>query len=542
LTVSVVVSLVVDQLQRSYAAQASALLAARESERKASASEAQLRLVADSLPLLLAYVDRDFRYQFQNRRYFEWLGPQAGVIVGRHVREAMGEQVFQERLPQLEAALRGEPVLFETRQMHVTLGMRDLEITYVPDNGADREPHGFYVMGQDITERVQAKRSVQESERMLKLIYDGSSDAIYLAQIEPHERFRFISVNKTFLTISGYTREQTEGRPMEEIVPPASHALVRSKYREVIETRGPLVYHEVANLPAGRRHGEITLMPIIDSGGNVTHILASMKDITAREHALAGERLARQEAERLGLLKEEFLTTINHELRTPLHTILTWTSLLRRESLSGTDLQRGLEAIERSARLQSLTVSDLLDMSQIFSGKLQVKLLPLDIRATLRAAIDAASPAALAKNVELLGTLEAPVGSLVGDSDRLQQVFWNLLSNAVKFTPSGGRIHVDLKQVDSQVRISFEDTGVGIAAEFLPHVFDRFRQEDASLSRRYGGMGLGLAIVRSLVELHGGSIQVLSPGTGRGSTFIVILPVSSSDVAVTSAPKSDVPS
>jgi signal transduction histidine kinase len=328
---------------------------------------------------------------------------------------------------------------------------------------------------------------------------------------------------------------------MEEIVPPASHALVRSKYREVIETRGPLVYHEVADLPAGRRHGEITLMPIIDSGANVTHILASIKDITAREHALAGERRARQEAERLGLLKEEFLTTINHELRTPLHTILSWTSVLRRESLSGVDLQRGLEAIERAARLQSLTVSDLLDMSQILSGKLRVKLLPLDLRAALRAAIDAASPAALAKNVQLLGTLDAPVGTLVGDSDRLQQVFWNLLSNAVKFTPSGGRIHVDLKQVDSQVRISFEDTGVGIAAEFLPHVFDRFRQEDGSLSRRHGGMGLGLAIVRSLVELHGGSIQALSPGTDQGSTFIVILPVSS-DVAVTSAPNSGVSS
>jgi signal transduction histidine kinase len=228
-------------------------------------------------------------------------------------------------------------------------------------------------------------------------------------------------------------------------------------------------------------------------------------------------------------------------LRTPLHTILSWTSVLRRESLSGVDLQRGLEAIERGARLQSLTVSDLLDMSQILSGKLRVKLLPLDIRATLRAAIDAASPAALAKNVQLLGTLDAPAGSLLGDSDRLQQVFWNLLSNAVKFTPSGGRIHVDLKQVDSQVRISFEDTGVGIAAEFLPHVFDRFRQEDGSLSRRHGGMGLGLAIVRSLVELHGGSIQALSPGTDQGSTFIVILPVSS-DVALTSAPNSGVSS
>ncbi len=158
-TVSGVVILVIDQLQRSYAAQESALLAAHESERKANASEAQLRLVADSLPLLLAYVDRDLRYRFQNHRYFEWLGHKAGAVVGRHVREVTGEEVFQQRLPQLESALRGESVLFETQQMHVTLGTRDLEITYVPDKGADREPRGFYVMGRDITERVQAQRA-----------------------------------------------------------------------------------------------------------------------------------------------------------------------------------------------------------------------------------------------------------------------------------------------------------------------------------------------------------------------------------------------
>lgn len=312
---------------------------------------------------------------------------------------------------------------------------------------------------------------------------------------------------------------------MEEIVPPASHALVRSKYREAIEAHGPVVYQEVAELPAGRKHGEITLMPIVNSAGTVTHILVAIKDVTAHEHAREVARLASQEAERLGLLKEEFLTTLNHELRTPLHAILTWTSLLRRGDLSREETQRGLESIERNARLQTLTVSDLLDMSGILSGKLRLKISPVDVRSALTAAIAAISPAALAKNIELPSSLEGSVGLITGDSDRLQQVFWNLLSNAVKFTDNGGRVRVTLQQLGSHLRIAFEDTGKGIDAQFLPRVFDRFRQADGSLSRSYGGMGLGLAIVRGLVEMHGGSVEATSPGAGRGSTFTVILPL-----------------
>jgi PAS domain S-box-containing protein len=531
LAVSVVATLIVDQLQRSYAAQQDALRAAQESEHKANTSEARLRLVADSLPLMLAYVDRDLRYRFHNSRYFEWLGREAGAVLGRHVREVLGEDVFQQRLVQFDAALRGETVRFETQQRHATLGIRDCEVTYVPDQAADGKTRGIYVMGQDITERVKAERALQESEGMLKLIYDGSSDAIYLAKIEPPDRFRFISVNKTFLTVSGYSREQAEGRLMEDIVPPASHTLVRAKYREAIESRGPVVYQEVADLPAGRKHGEITLMPIIGRDDSVTHILAAIKDITAQEHAIAVAHLARQESARLGVLKEEFLTTVNHELRTPLHAILTWTNLLRRGDLPAADMQRGLESIERNARLQTLTVSDLLDMSGIMSGKLRLKMLPLDVRTALTAAIDAARPAALAKNIELLESLGGSAGLVMGDSDRLQQVFWNLLSNALKFTDSGGRVQVTFQQLDSQIRISFEDSGKGIAAEFLPHVFDRFRQADGSLSRIYGGMGLGLAIVRGVVEMHGGSVDATSPGLGRGATFTVVLPVTTHIVA-----------
>jgi PAS domain S-box-containing protein len=404
LVIGVLVTLVMDQLQRAYSAQNRALVVAREAERQAHASERQLRLIADALPLLIAYVDREQRIRFHNRGYIEWFGPDAGAVLDRHLSEILSEPDYRERQPHLQAAFRGELVRFPGYHTHIALGLRECEITYVPDRQPNGEIRGFFVMGQDITERVRTEQ--------------------------------------------------------------------------------------------------------------------------ARELALAGEQWARKEAERLGLVKDEFLATLSHELRTPLHAILSWASLLQSESRSEQHLQRGLEVIERNARLQARIVDDLLDMSRILSGKMRLEVRPLDLQAILAAAIDAVYPAARLKDVQLLSSLAIPVSPVQGDPDRLQQIFWNLLSNAVKFTPSGGRVHVALNQTDSHVEISIEDTGDGIAPEFLSHVFDRFSQADGSITRRSGGLGLGLAIVRSLVELHGGLVSAKSPGKDQGSKFVVTLPLS----------------
>lgn len=249
---------------------------------------------------------------------------------------------------------------------------------------------------------------------------------------------------------------------------------------------------------------------------------------TASERAqiLESERTARSEAERLSHIKDEFLATLSHELRTPLNAIQGWSTLLRQPNVKREDMTRGLEAIERNVRAQAQIVNDLLDMSRIISGKVHLDVQPIQLHAVISDAIDSIRQSSAAKRIRIHSMLDSSIGLVRGDPNRLQQVLWNLLSNSVKFTPNEGRINVVLERVNSHVEIVVEDTGIGIKPEFLPHVFDRFRQADATTTRRYGGLGLGLSIVRSLVELHGGSVRVKSPGENLGSTFIVSLPVS----------------
>ncbi|HEX8322410.1 MAG TPA: PAS domain-containing protein [Tepidisphaeraceae bacterium] len=244
-----------------------------------------------------------------------------------------------------------------------------------------------------------------------------------------------------------------------------------------------------------------------------------------REQLLQSEQAARAEAERAGRMKDEFLATLSHELRTPLNAVLGWSQIMR-HSRDEADLAQGLEVIERNARAQSQIIEDLLDMSRIISGKVRLDVQRLDLAALVQAAADTARPTADAKGVDLTNVIDPLIGVAVsGDANRLQQVLWNLLTNAIKFTPKGGRVQVLLERVHSHLEISVSDTGEGIPPAFLPHVFDRFRQADATTTRRHGGLGLGLSIVKQLVELHGGTIRAASPGVGQGTTFTVRLPL-----------------
>jgi signal transduction histidine kinase/ActR/RegA family two-component response regulator len=246
-----------------------------------------------------------------------------------------------------------------------------------------------------------------------------------------------------------------------------------------------------------------------------------------REALLASERAARSEAERATRLKDEFVATMSHELRTPLNAIVGWASILRHDRRPESVLQ-GVEVIERNAKLQARMVEDLLDMSRILSGKLAMELRRTDLSGVIDAAIAAVRPAADAKGVRLQAAI-SPTRPVYGDAGRLQQVLWNLLTNAIKFTPANGMVTVFAREISREgtrsVELSVSDTGQGIDPRFLPFVFDRFRQADASTTRRHGGLGLGLSIVKSLVELHQGSIEARSAGEGQGSTFLVCLPL-----------------
>ncbi|HEX8636006.1 MAG TPA: ATP-binding protein [Pyrinomonadaceae bacterium] len=291
----------------------------------------------------------------------------------------------------------------------------------------------------------------------------------------------------------------------------------------------------------------LSLLKTLADAGNVTLIERPTRVITlvsalhaalrarrrqyeVREHLLAQQRTEEERARLLAAAeaanrtKDEFLATMSHELRTPMTAILGWAQLLRSRTLNEEDLERALEIVERNAQAQNKLIDDLLDISRIITGKLRLDVRPVDLGGVVGAVIDALRPTAEAKAIRLHALLDPQAGPVSGDTDRLQQVVWNLLSNAIKFTPKGGRVQVRLERVNSHVEIIVSDSGKGISAEFLPHVFDRFRQADGTSTRKQGGLGLGLSIVRQLVELHGGTVSVESGGEGQGATFVVQLP------------------
>ncbi|HTL03682.1 MAG TPA: CHASE3 domain-containing protein [Vicinamibacterales bacterium] len=245
----------------------------------------------------------------------------------------------------------------------------------------------------------------------------------------------------------------------------------------------------------------------------------------AAERAFEGERQARDRAEQASRLKDEFLATVSHELRTPLNAILGWARMLHAGTVDPKSINRGLESIERNAVAQAQLIEDLLDVSRIVAGRLRLEVVPLDLVDVIRAAVDVVKPAADAKRIQIDTSFDRTVAAVTGDPQRLQQVVWNLLSNSIKFTPGGGRVEARLERRDGKAAIVVRDTGNGIAPEFLPHVFELFRQADGGPSRKHGGLGLGLAIVRRIVEMHGGTIRAESPGDGQGATFIVELPL-----------------
>jgi PAS domain S-box-containing protein len=384
-------------------------------------------------------------------------------------------------------------------------------------------------------------RRLALSERLLAEILTHTVDAI--VSLDPAGVVR--DWNRGAEVLFGMPESEAIGRPLADAAAwsediqkllsrrASGEAMLRRSLR--CETR------------AGHRYVELTLSPIRDDDGSTIGWAVILRDVTeqkrdadalaaiAIEHQraeervralLQSERAAREQAEKAGRTKDEFLATLSHELRTPLNAILGWAHLLRRSPPGGqVDASKGLEVIERNARAQKRIIEDLLDMSAILNGRLQLDVRPVDLAAALRGAVEAVRPAAEARGVSLDAALDPTGAPVSGDADRLQQVFWNLLSNGVKFTPRGGRVEVVLARAGSHAEVRVVDTGSGIAPDFLPHMFDRFRQADATTTRQHGGLGLGLAIAKRLVELHGGTIRVESPGPGLGTTALVALPL-----------------
>jgi PAS domain S-box-containing protein len=388
---------------------------------------------------------------------------------------------------------------------------------------SSKRPAGEGSIGSSTKPEFTNLRSPELAPYWLTALIESADDAIISKTLEGI----ITSWNKGAERIFGYTADEVIGQPVTILIPEGQEdeepaILARLRAGERIEH-----YETVRVRKDGTRIAiSLTVSPIKGPNGDIIGASKIARDITEQRQARKDLDEAYRQAEESSRLKEEFLATISHELRTPLSAILGWARMLRLGQLSKENAAKALDTIERNARAQAQLIDDLLDVSRIVTGKLRMDVRPSDPNSFIDAAVDAVRPAAEAKGVRVQKVIDTGLISIPGDPVRLQQVIWNLLSNAIKFTPRGGRVQIRSERVNSHLEIVVSDTGQGISPDFLPHVFDRFRQADQKASRQHGGMGLGLAIVRHLVELHGGNVSATSEGEGQGATFTVRLPIS----------------
>jgi PAS domain S-box-containing protein len=386
--------------------------------------------------------------------------------------------------------------------------------------------------------RKRVEQALREGESRIRAIIETAPDAIVNMNADGDITEFNAAAERTF----GYRREEVLGHELATLLIPENlRAAHRDGLRRLASSERPFAGRRIESTAVhadGHRFPvELSISAIMRDGQRM--FTGFVRDVTDRRRAederrrlLEAERLARREAEVANRAKDDFLATLSHELRTPLNAIVGWTRMLLDGTMDKANVQRALEVIDRNAHAQVQLVNDLLDVSRIITGGLRLDVQPIDLGHVITAAADAVRPAANAKQISLRSVLAPSARAADGDATRLQQVVWNLLANAVKFTPQGGSIEVALVDLGNHVRIEVKDSGPGIDAAFLPHVFERFRQADSSFSRRHGGLGLGLAIVRHLVELHGGTVRVESEGSGLGTTFIVELPRSLHSLAI----------
>ena len=496
----------------------------RRSEMALRHSEQELADLFENATLGIHWIGPDGIVLRANRAELEMLGYSREEFIGHHIVRFHADQDTLRDI--LDRACRGENLYdYEAR-----LRCKDGTIRYVQMNSSSYWENNDLVhicfFMHDITDRKKA----QEVRSELAAIVESTDDAIIGETLDGIVTSWNAGAAKTF----GYAVAEIVGQPIMMLAPPGLNDELSDFLNRI--KRGEHIY----NVETVRRRKDgslldvsLTLSPIQDQHGQVVGVSTIARDIserkkteTERNELLEREQAARSEAEQASRIKDEFLAVLSHELRTPLTAILGWASLLQRGTMGAEDMLRGLQIIERNARAQTQLIEDLLDVSRIIAGKLRMESKVVDLPAVIEAALESVRPAAAAKHIELSQSIDPQATSMQGDAHRLQQIIANLLSNAVKFTPEGGQVRIFLERVNHHVQIIVRDNGQGIPAEFLPHVFERFQQADSSTTRRYGGLGLGLGIVRQLVELHGGSVRATSEGEGRGSTFTVTLPVS----------------
>jgi PAS domain S-box-containing protein len=456
-------------------------------------------------------------------RTFGWTAAEA---VGQPITLIVPDDRRAEEDDVLARIRRGERVdHFETVRRTRDGRLVDMSITVSPVKDADGRIVGASKVGRDITER----RKGEATLRRLAAVVESSDDVIVSKTLDGIVTSWNPAAERTF----GWTAAEAVGQPITLIVPDDRRAEEDDVLARI--RRGERVDHfeTVRRTRDGRLVDmSITVSPVKDAAGRIVGASKVARDISERRRLddqrvrlLAREQEARRQAEALNNAKDELLAIVSHELRTPLNSIFGWARLIQSGSLDEAARARAINTILRNASAQTRLVEDLLDLSRIAAGRMRLDFERVDLNATIEAALETVRPAARAKDITLVATLDGSLGAMEAAPDRLQQVVWNLLMNSVKFTPSGGRVDIASHRRAGSVAIVVSDTGQGIPAEVLPHVFEPFSQEDSSTTRAHGGLGLGLALVRRLVELHGGTVVAESSGKDRGATFTVALPL-----------------
>jgi len=507
------------------------------------AGDARYRLMVQSVrDYAIFMLDTQGRVLTWNAGAEQFKGYRADEIIGSHFSRFYPPEALARELPAYELEMARSTGAFEDEGWRArkdgSLFWANVVVTAMRE--ASGELVGFVAVTRDITQRRQNEESLRRSEERFRLLVDGVTEyAVFMLDVNG----RVASWNAGAQRIKGYAADEILGQHFSVFYPAdvrdsgwPEHELQMAQEAGSFEDTGWRLRRD-----GTRFWAKVTITALRDGSGQLVGYAKLTRDLTdsmrmeameqaSRQHeeVLDAERNARIAAQRAMRMKDEFLATLSHELRTPLTAILGWTQVLLKCEPGDTrvDTRRAVEVIDRNARAQVQLIDELLDLNRIMTGKLRLDLHSLEMHSVVQAAAESAAQAAENRGVALQALLDPGRATVNGDAGRLQQVVANLLSNAIKFTPAGGRVQVVLQRVNSHVELSVSDTGAGIAAAFLPRVFDRFSQQDGSASRAHGGLGLGLAICKQLVELHGGSIRAASRGEGQGATFFVTLPLS----------------
>jgi len=505
--------------------------ARKRSEEKLRDSEERFRILADTAPVMIWASGKDKLCTFFNKPWLDFTGRAMEEELGNGWSEGVHPEDYDRCLEIYAASFEA----WEPFKMEYRLRRYDGEYRWILDHGVPRFSPGGDFLGYigsciDITERMKIEEELRESKGRLAGIVSSAMDAIIAVDDDQH----VVHFNAAAELMFGCPAAEAVGRPLDLFIQDRFCCAHVDNVHHFGETRG-----------TGRARGFLGAFSAQRADGAGFPIEASISDVTvgdkklytliirditerkraeAEREQLAREQVARAAAEAASRSKDDFLAMVSHELLSPLNSILGYTRMLRSCPVNRDAVNNVTAVLERSAKAQLRIIEDLLDSARIVTGKLRIEPGPVDLVPALEAALDTVRSAADAKGVTLVADFGPLPEQVLGDSTRLQQVVWNLLTNAVKFTPEGGRVELRMEGVADSVRITVSDTGKGIETEFLPFVFDRFRQDDPSTARRYGGLGLGLSLVKHLVELHGGTITAASEGLGRGATFTVTLP------------------